>query len=1000
MRKLGFVLGTLGCLSLFASDVLIKAEDTTRKWTTDNAILEFMPTALRVRVQTENGTSGTYSTEVKNEGKRYMQVQMGSYEYAIANPVCSINGKPLSNLYTGYNTVLLPPEAKGAFNFGVTAQKEPAGKTGPWFDLKSICFTDAPLYAPVVELANGEKLAKLGSKLTIRMETEAQVAGGSISARFFVGPSFIKYRFSKAEAVQLKQVKGNIFEGSVTIDKDALAFSSKENPSCFIGVEAYVHGRSCYYRLPFPVEVKTANSVDLKQEALSALYVRDARDQWAIATKGENLARGLKCELVPKPDYHLTTDDKDIYDLTDGKLTNRIDDKLWWDKDCIGWYMGSGRSFIKLDLGKEQPLKKAVIRIMGGTVNNFQFPSTLTAHVSKDGKFYYTTFSMKRLAPAESEQCDWKRYYYLDEQRNMPDTRVHAFELDLNADARYVILDIEGSTASIFSDELAIIKADSKPEDFNGVYKDEGKELPLEGLIIRPRVPEIAVMAGLPAPQAMKITDMRPSKGKNSAPAEMVLELPKGVTIINDEDYTRAALPDGGTRYTLKLDNNFKTGKTVNSPVFYLAADKGVKGNACIYGISEGVPQFKSTVPMKVLEPPVIEPFKRMHISLSWMSEGTAMGWPDFFNNWRRLGFNVVSTFPRWWVNGGPKLEKVKKFVDDAHKAGYKTIMNDSCFHMMVKGKKAGHEMYCQIPGTPNTWLCPTYRGEFYQKEMERIANCVKKGKPDYVFYDIEIWGNAHKSAPMCERCRPLLEKSGKSLNEFLYDMGTETMRDVKEAVRKGAEAAGIPMPVVASYGRQPATQKYFIEKWDYIYPKYFDMAQPSLYVCGRAQDVHDCIRKNHLILGNREILPWLTAGTYGEFDSYKLEQMVLEAIMNGSMGVTYFQIADFLDSPLDFYYHAKALAEIRPYEDLIMDSKLLTTEGSNKNMTYTLLQKGKEAMLLVGNYKGAAPATSITLPFKPTQVLDLRDGSKLKAKGKVLSFEVPKNDIRLFYIK
>ena len=119
MKKLGFVLGTLGCLSLFAADVFIKAEDTTRKWTTDNAILEFMPTALRVRVQTENGTSGTYSTEVKNEGKRYMQVQMGSYEYAIANPVCSINGKPLSNLYTGYNTVLLTPEAKGAFNFGI-----------------------------------------------------------------------------------------------------------------------------------------------------------------------------------------------------------------------------------------------------------------------------------------------------------------------------------------------------------------------------------------------------------------------------------------------------------------------------------------------------------------------------------------------------------------------------------------------------------------------------------------------------------------------------------------------------------------------------------------------------------------------------------------------------------------------------------------------------------------------------------------------------------------
>ena len=177
------------------------------------------------------------------------------------------------------------------------------------------------------------------------METEAQVAGGTISVRFFVGPSFIKYRFSKEEAVALKCVKGNIYEGTVTIDKDALSFSSKENPSFFISAEAYVHNKNCYYKLPFPIEIKTGHDIDLKQAPLGALHVRDARDQWADCTKGENLAKGLRCELLPLPDYNLTTDDKDNLDLTDGKLTNRIDDKLWWDKDCIGWYGGSGHSF-------------------------------------------------------------------------------------------------------------------------------------------------------------------------------------------------------------------------------------------------------------------------------------------------------------------------------------------------------------------------------------------------------------------------------------------------------------------------------------------------------------------------------------------------------------------------------------------------------------------------------------------------------------------------------
>ena len=283
---------------------------------------------------------------------------------------------------------------------------------------------------------------------------------------------------------------------------------------------------------------------------------------------------------------------------------------------------------------------------------------------------------------------------------------------------------------------------------------------------------------------------------------------------------------------------------------------------------------------------------------------------------------------------------------------------------------------------------------------MERIANCVKNSKPDYVFYDIEIWHNAHHSAPLCQRCRPLLDKSGKSLDEFLYDMGTETMRDVKEAVRKGAKAAGIPMPVVASYNRHAVYPKYAIEKWDYIYPEYVEMAQPSLYVCGRALDVHKCIRNNYNILGNKKIVPWLTAGTYGEFDSYKIEQMVLEALMNGAGGITYFQIADFYDSPLDFYYHAKALAELRPYEDLMMDGTVLSTEGDNKDMTYSMIQNGDEVLLLVGNYKAAKPKVTFPLPFKPKAIRDLRLGKDINPTGKDFVFEVPKDDVRLFYIK
>jgi hypothetical protein len=82
------------------------------------------------------------------------------------------------------------------------------------------------------------------------------------------------------------------------------------------------------------------------------------------------------------------------------------------------------------------------------------------------------------------------------------------------------------------------------------------------------------------------------------------------------------------------------------------------------------------------------------------------------------------------------------------------------------------------------------------------------------------------------------------------------------------------------------------------------------------------------------------------------------------------------------------------------MDSKLLTTEGDNKDMTYTLLQKGNEALLLVGNYKGAPPKVTFPLPFKPKAIVDARSGKPIKPKGRKFTFDVPKNDVRLFYIK
>ena len=139
--------------------------------------------------------------------------------------------------------------------------------------------------------------------------------------------------------------------------------------------------------------------------------LKEMRDLWAQRTQGTNLALGKKCQLVPDTDYHLTKSDTDPYDLTDGKFASKGEERLWFYKGTVGWYEGLGHSFIKIDLENIEPVEKVVIRLLGGSMGNFKFPQMMAVHVSKDGKFYHEACSMQKLAPCESNQADWKRYY-------------------------------------------------------------------------------------------------------------------------------------------------------------------------------------------------------------------------------------------------------------------------------------------------------------------------------------------------------------------------------------------------------------------------------------------------------------------------------------------------------------------------------------------------------------------------------------------------------------
>lgn len=91
-----------------------------------------------------------------------------------------------------------------------------------------------------------------------------------------------------------------------------------------------------------------------------------SREQWAQLTGGEELARGKKVFFLPQPNYHLTKDENDPYDLTDGALSTRADDRVWFQKDAVGWMSIGTTSGVLMVIDLLQLVGQIAIRLLGG----------------------------------------------------------------------------------------------------------------------------------------------------------------------------------------------------------------------------------------------------------------------------------------------------------------------------------------------------------------------------------------------------------------------------------------------------------------------------------------------------------------------------------------------------------------------------------------------------------------------------------------------------------
>ena len=982
-------------------------------WKATGISAEIIQGNLRIRESGSKSWGSIYHYVKYKNDFGYLQIKLGQIEdvaYSISVNNASTGGQSFGHPLSGINTFSMKGQdfknksGKFALSF---LQIGPNGvKKGGWLDIESISMVKTPYNGLTMDLQQKneqtDNIARIGDEILFRCWLNGPSSQKNIQVRCYYAKWMEPYNLTNRKIVLCddgtdgdQQANDGIYScvRTITDKTQALTTSNKRGDIGLIVAKACVNGESTYGFSSFGFDIKSKIKLSRTNIVAGTPLTRENRELWLQRTSGQNLALGKKVKMSRKPNYSLTKKGgTDKTDLTDGVLANSGSDRIWYCGETVGYRKGAalGINFL-IDLEKSEPVEKLVFRCLGGKASsNLRFPKNIKAYVSMDGKTFYQTASLAKLMPAEAPQSDFKRFFYLNESG---EAYVYPFELNVNAQARYVLLNVIGESGWFMCDEIAVLKASPesrKTLGFGSAYKTSiPKAIYFDGVVIAPRDLEFPVPSNIYVPTLLRVQDMRSDEDSEKI-VKLTMELPEGISILTKNKADIVSMIIDGEKYRRwTMPYNVKS-----KPYLFFRKTGTIPKNAkaTFYATYDGAEPVKTKVPIKIVKFPDVPKFNKLQISFAWMGLGHAMPWPDFFDSWGKLGFNIISTFPRYW--GGKTLNDKIVFLAKARQQGFKILMNSSPGWGRKRYKP---EQNSKFEKGFSKNLCPSYTGKYYKRELERISTCAKQSHPDFVFFDIEIWHAGIKEANRCERCLEKRKSSEKPMPEFLFDCGTRHMKDLCDAVKNcGVNGEN---PFIALYDSKPMKPAYQIYKFQELYPKYIKQAQPSLYVSGDVQIVHDSIRKNHNLLNKKDIVPWLTGGAYGEFPPRKIEFMILEAFLNGACGITYCHFWDF-DTPMDFYYHAKALAEIAPYEDLIVEGDVLDITGTNKQLTYSAIRNKNEMLLLVGNYtKTKQTETRLVLPFKNCVIKDLRE-NKLVEHDNPLILKVPSDDVRFLYIK
>lgn len=1008
-------------------------EDTS--WIINDLDIVNIETGIRLREAGE-GIYGTMEHSfpydlTKKNGYPFIQIKTGEIEH-------SKNGLELfvktiedgivfhGELFTGLTTIDLRncnlKTPTGTLSLLIRQKGIKSDNAGGWADLIEMKMVRTPLNGLIVEFEqdkNADGVVEAGDTLRIVYYNDDPKKEKYYPVKFYMlnpnqrlfpinidGKGVIKLTDDGQNGDRNKG--DGVFEKLVNITRDSNRIIQKGSmqPDKIVAILVYCESETpdsyFYPNLEFVLDTEKQVSVDSKVVGLTPRSQR-YRTLWFERTQGENLALGKTVRFSPKPNYLLTRkNNTDLIDLTDGKLSCKGDDHIWFASDAVGWKFCSQGARIILDLDEPKPIKKVVLRLLGGK-KFLSFPANVQVIGSIDGKNYYNIGSIRKLSEIEKDRSGTKGEFYLSENGN---PYVYPFEIPINTTCQYLGFKIIGDTGFIYIDEVAVIKGNFEP-DILDITKRQTETFIADGVVFRPFKDTLYISTNVLTPNFFSVLDSRNEKAQKEQ-IEYILELPEYLQLMASNGKKIKSSPSSNLNKGIAYSFTNPSRKNEIIGPFFIKVFEDFKATPDVYAIftarSKSSKAISLHIPIKTIEIPHVPKLKNTHISLSWLSSYAAFTWPEHFDTWEHLGFNAVSAFPRRW--GKDRIQINKDILYEARRRGFEVILNESPFHIMeakcIRRKET--EIYSQLADGTNTKNhCPSYRGKYYQKEIERVADNYELVRPDYVWYDIECFHPGAKEARFCTRCLEKQKKSGMPMNEFLLEMGKEMYYDMYNAIKMRSEKLNLPLPIFGSYDLDSSKQPIYQDTFSFykIWPVALQQAQPSLYVIGNAQRVHDVVLDNWKNLRRREMLiPFLTAGTYGEYASHKLEHMILEALLNGAGGITYFTSWDF-DTPLDFYYHAHALSMIAPYEYILKYGGVIPVKASNDKLTYSAMKnRTGEILLLVGNYTNTPNCeTVVEMPLDNVIKVKNLVTNETVLPSKKLNLRIEPDSIGLYYI-